>query len=148
LRKIFRLEYEHSIGNDWVVRHQGRYYQLERQRRNYAPAGSKVTVWEAKDGTLGIEYRGQALRWKEIAAPVKAEKTTTRPGERTAAAPRRKTIPRADHPWRQRMNLTTDERQSVLDLRGNIPTFIRKRPFYPPFRPSIRTPILPTTPTS
>ncbi|HET6843876.1 MAG TPA: ISNCY family transposase [Candidatus Angelobacter sp.] len=112
LRKIFRLEYEHSISNDWVVRHQGRHYQLERQRRNYAPAGSKVTVWEAEDGTLGIEYQGQALRWKQIVAPMKPEKTH-RPADRTAAAPRRKTIPGAGHPWRKRMNLTTEERQSV-----------------------------------
>ena len=43
LDEVFRLETEHTLGNDWVVRADNRFYQVERQSR-YAPARSKVLV--------------------------------------------------------------------------------------------------------
>ncbi len=50
LDEVFRLETEHTLGNDWVVRADNRFYQVERQSR-YAPARSNVLV---------CEYRGRA----------------------------------------------------------------------------------------
>jgi hypothetical protein len=38
LRKIFRLETERSLSNDWVVRHDNRCYRVEAQSRQWAPA--------------------------------------------------------------------------------------------------------------
>ena len=70
LEQVFRLESERRISNDWVVRYDNRYFQLEPQSRKYAPAQGKVVVCEWQDGTIKIEYRGRALRWREIAAPV------------------------------------------------------------------------------
>src|SRR5205085_6556512 len=49
LKKIFRLEHERTISNDWVVQHAGRLYQLERESRNYAPVKAKVAVYESPD---------------------------------------------------------------------------------------------------
>jgi hypothetical protein len=54
LREIFRLETERVLGNDWVVRHENRFYPVEGQSRSYAPAKSKVTVCEWEDGTREI----------------------------------------------------------------------------------------------
>ena len=51
LRQIFRLETERVLSNDWVVRHENRFYQVEGPRQRYAPAKSKVTVCEWEDGT-------------------------------------------------------------------------------------------------
>ncbi|HLJ16816.1 MAG TPA: hypothetical protein VKV15_20140 [Bryobacteraceae bacterium] len=66
LREIFRLETERVLGNDWVVRYHNRFYQVERQSRNHAPAKSTVVVCEWEEGTVEIHYRGQKLRWHAL----------------------------------------------------------------------------------
>jgi transposase len=66
LREVFRLETERVIGNDWVVRYDNRFFQVQAQSRKWAPAQGKVVVCEWQDGTVEIEYRGQKLPWKEI----------------------------------------------------------------------------------
>ena len=68
LEEIFRLERERSLSNDWVVRDENRFYQVQRQSLQHAPAKSRVTVCEGANGRLEIYYRGQKLSWKEIPA--------------------------------------------------------------------------------
>jgi len=100
LDKIFRLERERRVSEDWVVRYENRFFQLEPESRNYAPARGKVVVWERPEGEIGIEYRGRAVRWREIAAPARP----MAPPNRAASAPKagkRKWVPAADHPWRK-----------------------------------------------
>lgn len=100
LEKIFRLETERVIGDDWVVRYANRFFQLEPESRNYAPARSRVLVCEWQDGHLNIEYRGHTVPWREIAAPSRpavAERGTAARGPIV----KRKWVPAADHPWRQ-----------------------------------------------
>jgi len=100
LDRIFRLETERTISDDWVVRYDNRFFQLAPESRNYAPARGKVRVCEWPDGRLEIEYRGHTVPWREIAAPARPRLV-----ERTAPAPRpiarRKWLPPADHPWRE-----------------------------------------------
>src|SRR6516225_7161925 len=71
--RILRLETERTVSEDWVVRYGNRFFQLEPQRQNYAPARSKVLVCEGRYGGLAIEYRGRPLRWREIVAPAKPQ---------------------------------------------------------------------------
>src|SRR4029450_4691625 len=52
LDRIFRLEHERTISNDWVIRHQGRWYQLQRQSQNYAPVKEQATLYASKTGAL------------------------------------------------------------------------------------------------
>src|SRR5215472_3226156 len=105
LDRIFRLESERTIGNDWVVRYANHYFQLEPQSRHYVPARSKVLVWEGRYGGIGIEYRGRALGWKQIAAPLKPLPRAV--GARVAVAfGKRKWVPPADHPWREPRRVT------------------------------------------
>jgi transposase len=105
LDKIFRLETVRTISGDWVVRYDNRFFQLEAQSRHYAPAKGQVVVSEGRDGSLAIEYRGRALPWQEIPAPLPPsglEATSLGPGA-VYPAPRRakpKWVPAADHPWR------------------------------------------------
>jgi len=106
LDKIFRLETERVISDDWVVRYGNRFFQLEPQSHNYAPARGRVMVCEWPDGRLEIEYRGRAVPWREMAAPVRASVPEAKPGVERAKAPspampKRKWVPPADHPWRQ-----------------------------------------------
>ena len=47
LEKIFRLETERVLSNDWVARHANRFYQVERESQHHAPAKSQVSAaWE------------------------------------------------------------------------------------------------------
>lgn len=104
LDKLFRLESSRVISNDWVVSYQGRRLQLQRQSQRYAPAQARVTVWEAEDGRLEVEYRGQTLEWKEIppAVPSRAAQETV-PARTAARRSRvgRAVKPAANHPWRR-----------------------------------------------
>src|SRR6202158_5132871 len=97
LREIFRLETERVVGNDWVVRHDNRFYQVERQRRNYVPAKSKVMVCEWEDKTMEIHYQGRKLTQHEI------EERKQRPV--LSSKSRRPLTPGAahmpNHPWRR-----------------------------------------------
>jgi len=98
LEEVFHLETVRILGNDWVVRHDNRYFQVQAQSRQYAPAKGKVTVCEWEGGRLQIRYRGRAVAWEEIPGPVPAQAATS--GETTAKKQKPPT-PNADHPWRQ-----------------------------------------------
>jgi hypothetical protein len=104
LERIFRLEQERVISNDWVVRYRNRYLQLQRQSQHYAPAKARVRVWEAEDGRITIEYRGQELKWQELAAQVKPKQLEMAAEARAVKIPlaRGKNIPAVDHPWRRK----------------------------------------------
>jgi transposase len=104
--KIFRLESERTISDDWVVRYDNRFFQLQPQSRHYAPVKGQVVVCEGRDGSLVIEYRGCALRWQEIPSPAKRSGQEARQIGHPKVSPapcvrKRKWVPAADHPWRQ-----------------------------------------------
>src|SRR6266568_4303589 len=106
LDRIFRLETERTISQDWVVRYQNRFFQLEPQSRHYAPAQDQVLVCEGRHGSIVIEYRDGALRWREIPAPAKPSVSHSRPVIERAAVlspviTKRKWVPPANHPWRE-----------------------------------------------
>lgn len=96
LRQIFRLETERRISNDWVVRHENRFLQLQpRQRRG--PTQSKATVCEWKDGTTEVYYRGERIEFIELQEPIRKPVPSVRPSTPTVVV--RKAKP--DPPWRQ-----------------------------------------------
>lgn len=100
LQDVFHLETERVISNDWVVRYENRYFQVQRQARRYAPAKTTVKGCAWEDGRLDIRYRDQALPWKEIAAV--ARTPAPKPNVVEAKSAKRKPpIPGADHPWRR-----------------------------------------------
>lgn len=115
LERIFRLETERTISDDWVVRYDNRFFQLEPQNRHYAPARSKVLVCESRHGKVSIEYRGQALCWREIAAPVKPQRSANRAGASVViAVAKRKWLPPAQHPWREAVRRAVQKRAAKL----------------------------------
>jgi transposase len=104
LDRIFRLESPRTVYNDWVVRYDNRFFQLQRESRHYAPARSEVLVCEGRHGNITIEYRGRELDGREIPAPAKpcmltpAIESVPKPSLPTT---KRKWVPGADHPWRK-----------------------------------------------
>jgi transposase len=94
LEQVFCLETERSISNDWVVRYENRYFQLERSS-DYPPRQAKVSVCEWEDGRLEIRYQAKARMHHEIAAPQPCEA----PGVKRPPRPSR-WKPSANHPWK------------------------------------------------
>jgi transposase len=102
LDQIFRLESPRTIYNDWVVRYENRFFQLQRQSRHYAPARSQVLVCEGRHGDITIEYRGRELGWREIPTPAKPCEPAVKSTQKLRLpTPKRKWVPAADHPWRK-----------------------------------------------
>ena len=128
LDRIFRLETERTVSEDWVVRYGNRFFQLEPHRGNYAPARSKVLVCEARHGSMAIEYRGRSVSWREIAAPAKAEGLHTaarnvRPRV-SISVKKRKWTPPANHPWHQAARRALQKRASQLPATASGPSLV------------------------
>jgi transposase len=105
LDAVFRLEDTRTVSNDWVVRYDSRFFQLERQSQR-PPARGTVQVYEAADGAIEIRYRDRALRYQELTAERLSAKRATVPATNQVAptAPPPLSLPRrrgqsADHPW-------------------------------------------------
>jgi hypothetical protein len=96
LDRIFRLERERTISEDWVVRYENRFFQLA--SRPYAPAEGQVMVCEGRHGSITIEYRGRALPYREIPAPTQRKQYAVKAVREQQA--KRKYVPAAKHPWR------------------------------------------------
>jgi transposase len=103
LARIFRLETERVLSNDWVVQQANRLYQVERQSQHHAPAKGKVRVYEEEEGNLEIYYREQKLQWQEIAARPRSAKQVkvSRAGSTPETTLRPPWKPGPDHPWRK-----------------------------------------------
>ncbi len=104
LDRVFRLEETRVVGQDWVVQYHSAPCSCTR-RVVTRPRAVTVSVCEWEDGRLAIEYRGQAMRWTELAGPRPAVVGAgTRPTPSPPPAARPQPRPGADHPWRQRVD--------------------------------------------
>src|SRR6202142_4034523 len=121
LDRIFRLESERTIGNDWVVRYANHYFQLEPVSRHYVPARSKVLVCEGRRGGICIEYRGRALGCKQIAAPLKPPPRAVGVGAQVPVAiAKRKWVPPANHPWHEPARRTVQQKELRRVARASL----------------------------
>jgi transposase len=109
LADVFRLEETRTVSNDWVVRYDSRYFQIERQTHR-PPARSTIQVYESADGRIEIRYRDRVMRWQEIAPDSLLAKLTTAPKAWQPTVPPSPTVtaghvrrnrPSVDHPWRR-----------------------------------------------
>ena len=97
LRQIFRLETERTISNDWVIRHDGCYLQLQPGRRGYGPTQSKAFVCQWEDGTMEVYYRGERMAFTELPETMPKASPPPPPAARVIVARKAK----KDHPWRR-----------------------------------------------
>ncbi len=97
LHQIFRLETERTISNDWVIRHEGRYLQLQPGNRRYGPTKSKALVCEWEDETMEVYYRGERMAFTTIPGPVQKPCPPRAPAARVVVVRK----PKKDHPWQR-----------------------------------------------
>jgi transposase len=102
LDAVFRLEEKRTVSNDWVVRYDNRYFQIERQSQQ-PPARATVQMYEAVDGAIEIRYRDRVMRYQELSAESLTAKraTASRPPRTPTPPPRHGQS--ADHPWRDQV---------------------------------------------
>jgi hypothetical protein len=101
LDHVFRLEETRPLSNDWVVRYDNRFFQVERQS-HYPPARATVLVREAADGQVEIRYRDRAMRMTEITGTAVAPAPAPPARRATSTATRRtRYVPDREHPWQQ-----------------------------------------------
>ena len=109
LREIFRLESERSISNDWVIRHAGRWLQLQPGSRRYGPTRSKALVCEYEEGWVEVYYRGERIGFREIAESVREVSEPRLP----TASMRVRRPAKPDHPWRLGYEMRVGSRTSL-----------------------------------
>jgi transposase len=128
LDAVFRLAEKRTVSNDWVVRYDNRYFQIERQSHR-PPARSSVQVYEAVDGQIEIRYRDHVMRYTEV--PVERLAATramaTAADEATLAVPtavplatppRRRGQQHADHPWHHAVTQRREYLEFARDRRA------------------------------
>jgi Homeodomain-like domain len=126
LDRIFRLESERTVSDDWVVRYENHFFQLEPQSGHIVPARSKVWVCEGRYGRMSIESGGQALRWREIAAPAQPQALEVSARKASPRVPisvkKRKWTPPPSHPWHEPPRPKVQKRASKLGASAPRPS--------------------------
>ena len=98
LKWVFCLEVAQVVSNDWVVRFENRYLQLQPKRNQGLGAGARVTLKQARDGELRVRFQGSTVPFDEISPP----QPKARPEPQPRVAPRPYKLP-ANHPWRRQL---------------------------------------------
>lgn len=107
LEDIFVIEETRRVNNDWTVKWEGRWYQLERGKGKLPPAKSTVQVQLRLDGTRRILYRGDVVEFEGVGTPQRS-----RPPSSPAPLIGVSSSPAPDHPWRQPWSVGTSRSSS------------------------------------
>jgi len=91
LGAVFSLEYERTVSEDWVVRYDNRFLQIETAE---VRPGAKVTIRIRRNGRMELLHEGKRLKWHEC------EERPRKPEPPRRRRTRRVVKPAPNHPWR------------------------------------------------
>lgn len=99
LDEVFSIKKKRVVGNDYVIRYETKYYQLEEVQPVTIFKKDKVTVETRINGEIKIKYKGKYLNFFVLKEKPKREIETMVP-----ALTRMKSgwKPPKNHPWRNR----------------------------------------------
>lgn len=97
LDKIFAIQCERVVLNDFTVRHKGKWYQLLKNQTTLVLRKDKVLIEERLNGEIFISLRNKCLNFKEL--PQRPQKTKERITALTKEPKHWK--PPATHPWKR-----------------------------------------------
>jgi hypothetical protein len=80
-----------------VIRHNGRYLQMQPGQRRYGPTQSKALVCEWEDGAMEVYYRGERIVFIALKEPLRKISQPLPPAARVIVVRQAK----KDHPWRR-----------------------------------------------
>lgn len=101
LRDVFCFDDYRTVGNDWTVRHENRFFQIHKANQHLPKPKHRVLVRTWLDGSIHLLYHDHKLNYELLAEPpVKPAKPAAAKRNANQSTPKRK--PRHDHPWRKR----------------------------------------------
>jgi transposase len=95
LKKILCIQTRRHLGNDAVIQHNSKFYQVEDIPRRRI---KRVIVEDRLDGSMRVRNNGSYFNYREI-APNLIRKSEI--SKKVIKRPRKVYIPPKDHPWRQ-----------------------------------------------
>lgn len=96
LSEIFSIQDERALNEDWIVRYENGFYQLQ-HKGSVPPTVRRVTVRRYLNGELHFSYRGRNLSYTEIEGLAPRVKSLRC---KPPLLPKRRWTPPANHPWR------------------------------------------------
>jgi Integrase core domain len=94
MEEILCVQEERVVGQDWCMRWQNRWLQIDGEHAALALAGRRVLVKHLADGRLIVAYKGNPLTCRELGIKPKSAK------KKKAIVNNRAWKPAADHAWR------------------------------------------------
>jgi transposase len=94
LEQVLCVQEKRMVGQDWCVRWQNRWLQIDRRHASLNLAGREVTIRALVTGQLLVQHDGQTLRVQELPARPKPAKA------RKPIVNNRRYKPPATHPWK------------------------------------------------
>lgn len=114
LNAIFRLQTEHWVSNDWVLRHQGRLLQLLPDRHRHGFQRSKAMVYENAEGHCEVSYGGKPMAFREIAVQPWRQRRAQRAAAPHVPCPRGRRRPSVEHPYKRDAEKQCKQRRREL----------------------------------
>lgn len=103
LPTILCMKEERVLQNDWCIKYQGRWLQLDTKQPRILSKKERIKVHTHLDGSTHLWLRGSELSFKELLErPVKVTKSVKSGYVSKSLIPHR---PAANHPWRTYTNL-------------------------------------------
>lgn len=99
LPQIFSIQDERKVNNDYTVRFENRYYQLDRTQPCTVYKKDAVIMEEHWDGTIKINYKSKYLNYTELPERPKKEINIKLAALTNSRSSQWK--PPVDHPWRK-----------------------------------------------
>lgn len=107
LDEVLCWEDERVVQNDWTVRWQNRWFQVQARHAGLALAGKRVTVRRLLDNTVQLVWRGQKLRYRALPDRPAAQVVPVRIPEARVSRP-----PPPGHPWQRAIRAEIGQRRA------------------------------------
>jgi hypothetical protein len=95
LNDVLGWQESRYVQNNWTIRWKNRYFQIHKQHESLRLPGHRLLVFQSLDGHIELRFRGHRLKYQELAAPPRTNRTAA---QRKPSKPYK---PPADHPWRK-----------------------------------------------
>ncbi len=104
LENIFCFEALRVVQNDWVISHEGTFYQIAKDNKPLPRPKDKILVRTRLDGTVHLIYKGKELNFRPLKKQelrTRAQKPITKLPAKMPGAhmPQKGHKPAANHPW-------------------------------------------------
>ncbi len=116
LDEIFCIKETRTLTPDFTLRHNNKWYQLEKKQKTLVYPKNEITVKTRLDGIVHLSVRNTNLYFREIGKPVKEKTRLVKQiiEREPCLAGRQAWKPPVDHPWRTKTRFEKAELSTLL----------------------------------